>query len=63
MLKTFSKEIVQTSSQLVWAKAQYSTSAEEREMVGCLLDFQLTKELPMKTQKPVIDLFVFRKAA
>ena len=46
----------QTSSLVVAAMERYSTSAEDFEIVCCLLAFQETSESPKKMQKPVIDL-------
>jgi hypothetical protein len=40
------------------AKARYSASDEDLETVNCFLDFQQTRDWPMKKQKPVIDLLV-----
>ncbi|MFS7909786.1 hypothetical protein Hanom_Chr02g00098591 [Helianthus anomalus] len=39
--------------------ARYSASAEDLEMVDCFLLFHEIRELPKKTQKPVIDFLVF----
>ena len=46
----------QTNSDVVVAMAQYSASAEEREVVDCFLDFHGTKESSKNKQNPVIDL-------
>lgn len=45
-------------SQLVYAKALYSASADDLDTTTCFFDFQLIKESPMNTQKSVIDLQV-----
>ena len=34
----------------------HSAFVEDLELVGCFLDFQYTKESPMKMQYPVVDL-------
>lgn len=38
------------------AKARYLASVEERETVGCFLDFRDMRESPMNRQLPVTDL-------
>lgn len=38
--------------------AQYSASTEDWETVACFLDFQDTREVPINTQKPVIERLV-----
>jgi len=43
--------------------ALYSTLAEDQETLDCFLDFQETKESPMKIQYPVTDLLVSRHDA
>ena len=48
--------LIQSNSLVVAAKARYSASADEREMVDCLLDFHDTKESLRKTQTPETDL-------
>lgn len=48
----------QTISLVVLAKARYSASAEDREVVDCFFDFQETNESPRKTQKPVTERLV-----
>ena len=40
---------------MVAAKALYSASVEEREMVTCFLDFHEMSESPRKTQKPITE--------
>lgn len=40
------------------ARVLYLALAEDLETVGCFLDFQKTKESPMKSQCPVVDLLV-----
>ena len=40
------------------ANALYSASVEDLETVFCFLDFQQTREEPMRIQKPVTDLLV-----
>lgn len=50
----------QTTSQVVDAIRQYLAFAEEQETLGCLLDFQETKEFPRNTQYLVVDLQVSR---
>ena len=42
-------------SLVVAAKALYSASADDLEMVGCFLDFQEIRESPKKMQNPVTD--------
>lgn len=49
---------IQGSSLAVAAKARYSTSAEDREIVVCFLAFQDIDESPRKMQKPVVDFRV-----
>lgn len=63
ILKSFSRYINHMISQLVWAKAQYSASTDERETVACFFDFQLTKEFPLNIQNPITDLLVSRQVA
>ena len=56
MLKSLSRANSQVISQVALAIALYSASAEERETIGCFLDFHEIKESPRKMQKPVTDL-------
>lgn len=44
------------TSLVVVARALYSASADEREMVSCFLALKETKESPKKIQNPVTDL-------
>lgn len=37
------------------ARPLYSTSAEDRETVGCFFNFQEIRESPREIQKPVTD--------
>ena len=41
----------------------YSTLVDDLDTMCCFFDFQGTKESPMKTQNPLIDLLVSRQAA
>ncbi len=42
---------------------RYSASADDREIVGCFLDFQEMSEAPRKMQKPVVERLVSRHPA
>lgn len=55
--------MIQTNSQVVTARARYSASAEEREVVVCFLDLQDTRESPRKMHKPVTYRQVFGQDA
>ena len=55
--------LIQSSSLVVAAKAQYLASAEEREMLDCFLDFHETKQSLRKTQKPETDFCESRHEA
>jgi hypothetical protein len=46
------------NSQVPEARALYSASEEDLEMVGCFLAFQQIREFPIKKQYPVIDFLV-----
>ena len=48
---------------MAFAMEWYSTSAVDLDTVCCFFDFQETKESPMKTQNPLIDLPVSRQVA
>lgn len=63
MCKLLSRAIIQTISHVTLAILLYSASAEEREAVVCFLDFQETRELNIKIQKPVTDLLESGKVA
>lgn len=56
--KSFDKANNQTTSAQVAASALYSAFEELQDMVGCFFVFQLMRESPVNTQKPVIDLRV-----
>ena len=49
---------IHTISHVATAMALYSASAEDLETVNCFLDFQDTKESPMKMLYPVTDFLV-----
>lgn len=57
------KLINQTISHTATAIALYSDSADDLETICYFLDFQETKDSPMKTQYPVVDLQVLGHAA
>lgn len=46
------------SSHTVKARAWYSASAEDLDMVACFLDHHDINESPKKMQKPVVDFLV-----
>lgn len=52
-----------TELHTVAANARYSASVEDRETVGCFLDFQEINELPKNTQNLVIDRLVSGQVA
>lgn len=56
--KSFSSWLIRTISQTVATTTQYSSLANDLDMVACLLDFQEIMESPMKMQKPVLDFLV-----
>lgn len=49
---------IQQESETTLATPRYSTSALERDKVGCLLDNQEIKLSPRKTQYPEVDRLV-----
>lgn len=51
------------SSVVVVAMHRYSDSVDDRETVGCFLDFHEIREWPRKIQKPEVDLRVRRHDA
>ena len=55
MLKSRRRDNNHTSSQVTFAIALYSTSADDRGTVFCFLDFHETREFPRKIQNPLID--------
>ena len=54
---------INTISHVATAMALYSASAEDLETMDCFLDFQDTKELPMKMSYPVTDFLMSRHEA
>lgn len=48
---------------VVVARALYSASVDDREMIICFFVFHETKAFPRKTQKPVTDFCVSAHAA
>lgn len=56
--KSFSRWLIQMIAPTVEARALYSASTDDREMVGCPFDFHATIELPTKMQKLVVDFRV-----
>lgn len=56
--KSCNRKHIHWSSLVAEANALYSASAEEHATLGCFLDFQDTRELPMKKQLPYMDLLV-----
>jgi hypothetical protein len=61
--KSLSKEDNHISSQQVEANVRYPASAEDLDTICCFFDFQDTRESPIKTQKPMIDLRVSKQLA
>jgi len=61
--RSWSKYVSHCNSQVVAARALYSTSDEERETVLCFLVFQDINDAPRKMQKPMVDLRVSRQEA
>lgn len=55
--------MIHRTSLLVVAKARYSASVEDLEMVSCFLVFHDIRDSPRKTQKPVTDFHVSAYAA
>jgi len=53
---SLSKDWSQHKSAAVLAKALYSDSVLEQETVGCFLELQERRLLPMKMQNPDVDL-------
>jgi hypothetical protein len=62
MRKYLSKYNNHCSSQVSWANALYPASDGDLETTIFFLLFQLTKEVPRKKQKPIIDLLVYGHA-
>lgn len=58
VLKSCKRNVNHWSSQTVKARARYSDSKDDRETVGCFLDFHEIGESPRKIQNLVIDFFV-----
>lgn len=58
-----SKDTIQVNSQQVSASDLYSASADERETICCFLHFQVIRESPSKTQKPVRESLVLGQLA
>ena len=50
--------MIHTTSHVAAAIALYSAFVKDLEMVDCFLDFQETKDSPIKMQYPIIDLLV-----
>ena len=53
--KSWKRYWIHCSSHAKDAKAWYSASEEDREIVVCFLNFQATKDVPKKTQYPEIE--------
>jgi len=61
--KSWRRYWIHCSSHARDVKARYSASEEDREIVVCFLDFQVTKEVPKKTQYPETESQVLTHVA